>query len=568
MKSGMSCFNRTVFWKNITSTVPLSVIYVIALVLLYPLGCCRSWASGSYVYADALLNSCTTIGGTFFTGIFAFAAAFFCFRYLNKTTSSYMLHSLPVSRKSLYVSNLLSGLVMGIVPFAVIYLFVLSMSVSATAGWGSFALYLLMYLFYYGLAVVSMIVTANGLAAAALYAFLNIGIVVLEALAANLITPMLFGINYEEPYTLFLSPAIWLLRDLDSGESAATTLLHTLGSYAWVMGVVGVAAMVAGYWFYCLRHAESAGEIVAHKATRPVFRYLVTATASLALGLLFCFLLTNDIDITKTPAIMLGSLLFAAFLGFFGAEMLLEKKLKVFNRRAAAGFAAFCGLLLLCIGLFWFDVFGICSKVPEAGSVEQVELQYGARTMTFNLQEEREISEIVALHESITENRAVLGSDVDQWNGTRVTLTYRLKNGGSLTRSYLIKPNASAMKQLMVLLKNRQVQLNYLTDSFKQADSFSLDYCCLAEVTEDGTKDYYWTDTVLTSAKAGKLLEALLEDTAAGRYDVIDGTSDYDSVGTLYLNNGRTLIATATITREAESTLACMEALGLNPYLE
>lgn len=570
MKSGMSCFNCTVFWKNITSTMPLHVIYAIALVLLYPLGFCRTWAVVSsydrYV-VDASLIEITAIGGVFFTGSLAFAAAFYCFRYLNKTVSCYMLHAMPVSRKSLYVSNLLSGLAMGVVPFAVLYLFVLSMPVSAAAGWGSFALYLLLYLFFYGLAVLSMIVTANGLAAAALYAFLNVGIVVLELLASFLIAPMLFGIRYDAPHTVILCPAIYILKNISSGADAAEILLRLLSSYLWVIGVVGVAAMAGSYWLYRLRHAESAGEIVAHRAMRPVFRYLVTGTASLGLGLFFCFLLTEDADITKTPAVMLGCLLFAAFLGFFGAEMLLQKKLRVFTGRAAAGFAAFCGLLLLCIGLLWFDVFGICTKVPAADRVKQVEVEYDYGSLNFVLQEEQDIREITALHQGIVSDHELLGSDADGWGGNGFTLTYHLTDGTTLTRSYSGKYYSEALIRLRGLLQNRKIQLNFLADSFLQADRITLDYT-VATWNEYGAEDYYWTNSTLTAASKDALLAALSEDVAAGRFDVITAQTDYDYIGTLYFYNGRRGYASLNLSKGATSTIAAMEALGLNLYIE
>ncbi len=82
------------------------------------------------------------------------------------------------------------------------------------------------------------------------------------------------------------------------------------------------------------RRMESAGDVVAVRCMRPVFKYGVTVCSALCGGLLLYTVLFALFESRSASVfIMILSMIIFAFIGYFGAKMLLEKKLPRFPRQ-------------------------------------------------------------------------------------------------------------------------------------------------------------------------------------------------------------------------------------------
>ena len=124
MKSKTSCFNKTIFKKNMTHFWPLWALYSCYLIVSLPVGL---WFNMRYYLQDdsysQLQRQVYAISGAMRAAMnpvitFAFAAVMIMavFSYLYSAKNTNMIHSLPVDRRELFVTNIISAFAFMIVP--------------------------------------------------------------------------------------------------------------------------------------------------------------------------------------------------------------------------------------------------------------------------------------------------------------------------------------------------------------------------------------------------------------------------------------------------------------------
>lgn len=124
MKSKTFCFNKTIFKKNMTHFWPLWALYSCYLIVSLPVGL---WFDMQYYllddsYSQIQRQSCA-INGAMRVAMnpvitFAFAAVMIMavFSYLYSAKNTNMIHSLPVDRRELFVTNIISAFAFMVVP--------------------------------------------------------------------------------------------------------------------------------------------------------------------------------------------------------------------------------------------------------------------------------------------------------------------------------------------------------------------------------------------------------------------------------------------------------------------
>lgn len=517
MESRTSFFNRTVFRKALTSNVPLWVCYWIALLFLLPFGCLHSGNAEN-------ICSAVVLAGAFISLLFGLGAAIVCFRYLNQTRSAYMLHAFPLTRLTLFASNGLAGLCMGIVPF--LLTFWLS-GIYFRLAFGLLIRLCLVYcgsfLFFYSLAVFCMIVTGHSVAAAVLYGFLNLAAVVMEDLIRFLAEPLLCGIRHEDYLTSAFSPAVYLSElsfngDLPLLEGRLDTLLH---GYLLILALLGLLFLCAAYYLYRLRHIENAGEIVAHKASRPIFKYLVTFVSTLALGEFFSLIVFGGVDSYSNTLYVTLMLLLGAFLGYFGAEMLLKKSLRVFTARNILIFALCSALICGAIACLYGDVFGIVHKVPDAEKVVSAELRVSSKLdVPIVLTEQEDLENLTKLQRELIEEHPE-----DGWH--RCEIRYLMEDGSSLERSYWVDYDSRVRPDLEILCSKPGVAEAWLDKAFDSYSVIRLDYWRQIEPIQtdpdpdnSAASEEVWNSLEFTGKTRELLLEALKADVRDGNLSI------------------------------------------------
>ena len=125
MKSKTSSFNTTIFKKNLTHYWPIWIVYLCYLIVVVPLSIWLYANNESnyignvpltqkqyYVIGSALAGA----GSVIPVFIAAAAAALAVFSYLYNPRNANMIHSLPLDRRELYITNYVSGFVFLFVP--------------------------------------------------------------------------------------------------------------------------------------------------------------------------------------------------------------------------------------------------------------------------------------------------------------------------------------------------------------------------------------------------------------------------------------------------------------------
>ena len=126
MKSKTSSFNTTIFKKNLTHYWPIWIVYLCYLLMVVPVSIGLIYANAEnnyignvqpaqkqyYVIGSALAGA----GSVVPVFIAAAAAALAVFSYLYNPRNANMIHSLPLDRRELYITNYVSGFLFLFIP--------------------------------------------------------------------------------------------------------------------------------------------------------------------------------------------------------------------------------------------------------------------------------------------------------------------------------------------------------------------------------------------------------------------------------------------------------------------
>ena len=263
-----------------------------------------------------------------------------------------MLHSLPITRKGIFVTDFLSGMSMMLLPYAVtggLAILVsaivgglepvgLAVTILAVAG-QSF--------FFFASATAVVFVTGNPFAFAALYFIFHFIAAGAEWLVTRLMTMFYFGVErYYQGVIEFLSPTMYLTRMLDvdttsrqiiNAEGWEESVLESVTlANGWLIAVYALAGAVllaAAWALYRRRRSESAGEVVAVGWMKPIFRYGVAFCAACTGGMALYNVFFAGYETTRTASPVPLALCMAAagVIGYYIASMLLSKSLRVFR---------------------------------------------------------------------------------------------------------------------------------------------------------------------------------------------------------------------------------------------
>ena len=472
--------------------MPLWVIYLILglLVLMTTMG------DMYFIVARAAANSLNWLSVV--TMIYALITAQLLFGELFQSKMCNAIHALPVRREGLFFSHFAAGMIMNLGPNLVIALFgMLSLDrlwFVALLWWLALSL---QYLIFFGMAVFCMHCAGNRFAGVALYALVNFVSMVAMWFFDLIYLPMLYGIELTEKlqniFHLF-SPVVklagsgeWLVIEHSATCKAvhhsSYDMIYTcsyyfkefgdIWGYAIIAAVVGIGFAVAAFFIYRKRHMESAGDFVSFKPMGTVFTLMASAT----LGLLLY-------ELVDIPGFIVGALI-----GFFVCRMLLERTIKVFNKKSWLYLTGLCLFMGLTLVLTAFDVTGITHRIPEVQDVENVTIadshlsswrleelsaekdddrivltgadpnfQYGRDGM-MTLRSENQIEDIREIHRLlIEEGHAVKNGAKDVYT---VTIHYKLKNGTTLTRYYCTAQDSEATKRLQEYVTMPQFILGF-----------------------------------------------------------------------------------------------------------
>lgn len=614
MRSATSYFDRTVFKKTICRFWPLWAGYFVIWLMALPLqgvmylrlqASARPGLNDGYMenFANMTVPElCSAALGL--AVIFGVLAAMAVFSHLYNARSANLYGSLPIRREGLFVSHYLAGLAFLIVPNAVIFL--LTLLVELAGGCVSMQ-GLLFWLgvscgecfFFYSLAVFCAMFTGHILALPAFYGIINILAYGVMGLVYTVFQNFYYGFSGfgggVGDVVEWLTPVEALGHKLTtywayepyfspSGEvitpEVRTLTTQGLGAVG-VYVLAGVALTACAFFLYRARRLESAGDVVSVRPMRPVFKYGVSICVGMVFGVATSFMLGGG------EATLMISILIWSVVGYFAAQMLLDKSFRVFKKwKGAAAVAGVFVVLFLVVG---FDLTGYETRIPDPANVEAVQvdtsngvyLDDNGDSIWLDVTDRGQIEQLVDLH------RAAVGQRDRQASGgtgrsMRMELTYTLKGGATLSREYWVDIYPGEVDQegtvawaVERLYQNRE--LYWRVYEFEQ-----LEEAIAAGKRLDRAEFWHYDDEQgqLTAVvgygdDARTLLDAVEEDFQAGRIGVRTVTSEellnYENKDTLVFlaNNptGGNVVWQVKIALQdtASSTLAELERLGATP---
>ncbi|MBR5641897.1 MAG: hypothetical protein IKW92_07180 [Firmicutes bacterium] len=296
------------------------------------------------------------------------ALAVAVFSYLHRTNSAGVMHAMPYSRKSLFVSNYVSGLVMALLPVLVITLILLAMNTgvrpeyymdaSSVFTFGDFARFFLeeftIITFVYSISVFAASISGLSVIHTLTAAALNFIVPVVYLVLMGYMDIFEYGFNAGtliEEVALRMNPYIRILDDRLSAKEVAIYL------------VIALVITVLAYLLYKARHLERAGESYVFRPAKYIIGFLMVFVCSSLTGFVFH-----------------GQLGVAAFIpgfvvGYVVSQMIVNKSTKIFTKECLTSGLVYALVIAACICVFRFDLVGYQKRVPDASRVKEVQIQ-------------------------------------------------------------------------------------------------------------------------------------------------------------------------------------------------
>ena len=357
--------------------------------------------------------------------------------WMFRKTSAAYIAALPVTREALLISSLLAGLTLLILPCIIAMLVSLLLYGGAGPLWTPYLLcsaaaVVLMNIAFFGLASFCTVFTGNVAVLPALYVIALYGFVGIEVVTRYIAEFLLFGVRGTGWELAVLSPVYYFFNNYVGSYSHAIPLTA-------IYAAAGVILAGLAVIFFRHRRMEAAGETVAVPALRPLFRWGLAAVGALGMALLILKTVFNvgshAAENDGTPArvaILLLAMLFGAAVGWFGADALMRKTLRVFDRHWK-GLGVFCALLCALVVVTELDVFGVERYQPDVDEIGYAAVYgWGEYDETRIIQPEN-IEKLLSLQKDIIANKKAY----ENQNGINIfplTIEYYGTDGKLLAR--------------------------------------------------------------------------------------------------------------------------------------
>lgn len=463
MRFGTSFFNGTVWKKTFLRFWPIWAANLVFWVLLLPAQGLTALREQAEHGGSQFLSFAASVGGLggdmalVFAVIFGLLAAMAVCSHLYSSRSANFMGALPIRREGLFVSHYTAGLSMLLLPnLAVFLLMALIEVLGGAVEWPPLMFWLAslsgMEFFFYSFAVCIGMFTGHLLALPVFYGvfnFLAAGVLFLWEMTMQEFYYGYAGNERLSVWAEWLTPTIHLEQQVEcysnwgiaaSGAGVNYSEEYIVSYDISGLGTVGVYALaglvftVCALLLYRRRQMETAGDVVAVRAMRPVFQYGVAICSGLCFG-------TVTVRITGLgTAGMMVAMVVWAIVGYFVARMLLDKTVRVLRRwKGAVAVTAVFAALFLVVG---FDLTGFETRVPDPAQVASVRIS-GLRSEPGDdgsywygvvAEDPEEIALVTQLHQAVVAHQGESWDDDDCRQD--VDLVYTMKDGSVMTRSY------------------------------------------------------------------------------------------------------------------------------------
>ena len=471
MKSRTSSFNLTLLKKDLTRFAPAWAIYSIVLMLLV------AARSDSQVYYRVNNVESFVVVMAWINLVYGALVAQLLFGDLYHSRLCNALHAMPVTREGWFAVHTAAGVLFALVPNLVVSLLAIP-ALNLGPAWTAIPLWLLasnlQYLFFFGVAILCVMLSGNRLGQIALYGIVQFAGLMVYWLASRIYEPLLHGIQFNGERFYPICPAAEISQYGEIFFIDYERILNNMGEFShyevygvaagegWgymaICAAVDIVALAAALMLYRRRKLECAGDFVAFKALEPVVLVLVTVCVA---GLFHVF---GDFFGLGIQYVLLTV---GLIVGFFGCKMLLERTTRVFRKKTILA----CGAVLIAfaasLGLTWLDPLGVTRYQPKVEEVMSVTVSdsysiHRHSDVCFRVTDPADIETILTVHGACIDRSATEKADRhEDAADVSIHLEYALKNGKSVHRVYYIVPETEAGQALKPYFSTPECVLGY-----------------------------------------------------------------------------------------------------------
>ncbi len=400
--------------------------------------------------------------------IFALSITAVLLSYMHFSASVSGHHSIPVTRKKLLSTKLISAVILVVAP--VVINGIIMIALLNNKGF---------YEFYTYLDVIKWIVTGTlySLVLISLTAAVNmmagnpIGTLVFTAGFIILPAVIIFSFSGFLNMEVFGYASNHIEKALDFiyiGEEALLTM-----PYVIVYPLLIALLTFCSFRLYSKRKLEAHGEVITFKWLVPVFISIIAIFASIISYIYFVGVLGKQGIIFILPLGCVGTII---------AWMVSRKSLSLKGVFKPVGIYLLAGLVFCAI--FYYDLTGYERRIPDIDDVESVLLVSGEQPYVIEngqkiyyteegkidlaFKDKEDINNVISLHKYLVDNRK--SRAVDNYY-SYLPIEYTLKNGRKLRRSYQVKNTLDAAV-LKPVYETEQMKANI----FKLVDGTKKEY--------------------------------------------------------------------------------------------
>ena len=478
MKSKTSFINKTMLQKNVKLYWPIWTLYTIVLLLNGPFSMWSRFKSAEFIYGtnwhkymlDIMSPAISMEADMIFIFVMALVTGMAMFSYLYNSRACNMIHAMPVTRRQLFSTNVLTGLLFMWIPQIVKYImsFVICISYGNTKvvhiGINLLATMGISF-FMYSLVCLCAMITGQLVSVAVMYAVVNLLYGGAVIAIANVLTYVSYGLSYMEFVrkisATWFAPMLQLLNRVgfhptmkNAGDDYYCIKYTFRGTNTIVVYVIAAAVIYfISYKIYKHRDLENAGSFIAIPKLKPVFRWGLGSLGGLILSIVAASLLLE-----------------LRIIAFLLLEMIIRKNFKIFSKALFKEIIAFGAFVVVVFG--GITVYGNVQEnyIPKLADIDSACI---AIEFDINL-EGKDV-------EKILETQKILMAQKKDYFKKRyddsgyITISYTLKNGEKVNRVYHTTDDFNPHKQCKAIMAEENKPQNII-NAIMQCDTTDITF--------------------------------------------------------------------------------------------
>lgn len=407
------------------------------------------------------------------------------FKYLHSKKQVDFFHSIPISRKTLFFNNYITGIFMVLPVFWATYIIsygIASVSLSSFGGVNldiqsmvmSVIIHSLVFIMSYTTSVIANILVGNSIIGYILSALLLSAMDMILNVEEALRIEFLYNMYNIEPFFSMgtNSPIINLYHLTENnmrytrGYGVSFLYSSTVIQAVAIYSVFTLIVIFVAYKLFEKRPSESAGNCMSFAITKPIFKYLGVVLYSILIAI-FTY---NVFSTSKEIALYIG-LAIATVILHCAVEAIYDFDVKSMFKNYKSIFG--CFIISACI-IFGYqsDIFGLNNELYAVDEVESVTIGsqgvfdssygYGMHSNSDSnfyrltpevsnfevfFEDEENIAKVIDMHNISNETRR---NNQFDFNSEHYVLEYKLKSGKTIMRRIIVSEhNYDIAKQLI-----------------------------------------------------------------------------------------------------------------------